>query len=93
MDVTMKHILILIFTVSLTKCGISIPKEDCRWITASDWNTELKCDGDQVAVGACSGGGGWGHKDCPGDDIIMENMFRSVITRRHRAPAVVLLPA
>merc|ERR1712110_1366704 len=69
MDVTMKHILILIFTVSVTKCGISIPKEDCRWITASDWNTELKCDGDQVAVGACSGGGGWGHKDCPGGTV------------------------
>lgn len=89
----MKHILTLIFTVSVTKCGISIPKEDCRWITASDWNTELKCDGDQVAVGACSGGGGWGHKDCPGDDKIMENMFMSVITRRHRASTVVLLPA
>ena len=28
-----------------------------RWITAPDWDTELKCDGDQVAVGACSGGG------------------------------------
>ena len=42
-----------------------------RWITAPDWDTELKCDGDQVAVGACSGGGGWGHKDCPGDHNII----------------------
>ena len=37
-----------------------------RWISAGDWDTELKCDGNEVAVGACSGGGAHGHKDCPG---------------------------
>ena len=40
-----------------------------RWITAPDWDTELKCDGNEVAVGSCSGGGGWGHKDCPGGTV------------------------
>ena len=40
-----------------------------RWVGASDWNTELKCDGNQVAVGSCSGGGGFGHKDCPGGTV------------------------
>ena len=67
--------------------GITIPKEDCRfvktcsiccsscwilfvrWSGASDWDTELKCDGNQVAVGSCSGGGGFGHKDCPGGTV------------------------
>ena len=65
--------------------GIPIPKDDCRsgyhnipiisvmflnrWITAPDWNTELKCDGNEVAVGSCSGGGGFGHKDCPGGTV------------------------
>ena len=45
-----------------------------RWITAPDWDTELKCDGDQVAMVACSGGGGWGHKDCPGDHNIIKHV-------------------
>merc|ERR1712107_692823 len=26
-------------------------------------------DGNEVAVGSCSGGGGWGHKDCPGGTV------------------------
>ena len=38
-------------------------------MSASDWDTELKCDGNQVAVGSCSGGGGFGHKDCPGGTV------------------------
>ena len=81
-------------------------RDNCRWLTAPDWNTVLKCDGNEVSritnvillsllftsvffhlmngayapnyscsilfctflgnfkvvVGACSGGGGWGHK-------------------------------
>ena len=41
-------------------------KSNQRWISAGDWDTELKCDGNEVAVGACSGGGAHGHKDCPG---------------------------
>ena len=36
--------------------GISIPRQDCRWLSAPAWGLELKCDGDEVAVGACSGG-------------------------------------
>merc|ERR1711971_1302882 len=60
----------LVFAIfSSTNGGITIPKENCRWVGASDWNTELKCDGNQVAVGSCSGGGGFGHKDCPGGTV------------------------
>merc|ERR1719282_1837744 len=63
----------LLFTISIhafvTGDGIPIPKDNCRWITATDWDTELKCDGNEVAVGSCSGGGGWGHKDCPGGTV------------------------
>ena len=55
--------------VSQCYSGISIPQDHCRWLTATEWNTELKCDGNEVAVGACSGGGGWGHKDCPGGSV------------------------
>ena len=32
-----------------------------HWVGSSDWDTELKCDGNQVAVGSCSVGGGFGH--------------------------------
>ena len=44
--------------------GISIPRDECRWISAPDWHYELKCDGNEVAVGACSGGK---NMDCPGN--------------------------
>ena len=40
-----------------------------HWVGSSDWDTELKCDGNQVAVGSCSVGGGFGHKDCPGGTV------------------------
>ena len=40
-----------------------------RWVNATDWETELQCDGNEVAVGSCSGGGGLGHKDCPGETV------------------------
>ena len=36
-----------------------------RWITAPRWEMELKCDGNEVAVGACSSAK---HADCPGKD-------------------------
>ena len=38
-----------------------------RWITAPDFGDDLKCDGNEVAVGSCSGGGSFSHKDCPGE--------------------------
>lgn len=37
-----------------------------RWLVASEWETLLKCDGNQVAVGSCSSGS---HKDCPGKSV------------------------
>ena len=61
--------LVLLVISSSAHAGITIPREDCRWVSASDWDTELKCDGNQVAVGSCSGGGGFGHKDCPGGTV------------------------
>ena len=47
----------------LVKAGIEVPRDSCRWLTATEWHTQLKCDGNEVAVGACSGGE---NKDCPG---------------------------
>ena len=41
-----------------------------RWVGASTWDTELRCDGNQVVVGSCSGGSGQLHlKDCPGETV------------------------
>ena len=37
-----------------------------RWLSAADYQTELRCSGNEVAVGSCSGGGWGGNKDCPG---------------------------
>merc|ERR1711963_703013 len=61
--------LLISMALGVTKAGIEIPRDNCRWLTAPDWNTVLKCDGNEVVVGACSGGGGWGHKDCPGGTV------------------------
>jgi len=47
-------------------CGEIEEPEDCRWIKAYDWNHELKCDGNEVAVGSCSGGS---HFDCPENTV------------------------
>merc|ERR1711872_128729 len=47
-------------------CGITIPQDECRWMVATDFGTELKCDGNEVAVGACSGGR---NRDCPGNSV------------------------
>ena len=33
-----------------------------RWLSAADYQTELRCSGNEVAVGSCSGS----RKDCPG---------------------------
>ena len=49
--------------LALSEAGITIPKEDCRWLVAEDFNTDLKCDGNEVAVGSCASGF---HADCPG---------------------------
>ena len=36
----------LIFT------GITIPKDNCKWLDGG-YGMEVKCDGNEVAVGAC----------------------------------------
>ena len=41
-----------------------------RWRDAHDWGMELKCDGNEVVVGSCSGGGGLGSKDCAGECFV-----------------------
>merc|ERR1712189_109103 len=51
------------FLLSAAFGGITIPKDDCRWLVAEGWETDLRCDGNEVAVGACSSGM---YKDCPG---------------------------
>merc|ERR1712123_176981 len=59
--------LLLICFLSYTSYGgISIPKDNCRWLKATEYNTELKCDGNEVVVGACGSGA---HKDCPGGTV------------------------
>ena len=52
-----------ILLITIAEGGITIPKEDCRWIVAEDFETDLKCDGNEVAVGSCASGF---HADCPG---------------------------
>ena len=61
-------------------------------MTAPDWDTELKCDGNEVAVGACSGGGGWGHKDCPGQPSRGKLDLVKSRVRRNSSPTDVLRP-
>merc|ERR1712198_158002 len=64
------RIIILFFIVlNVVKGQIVIPSDDCRWITAPDFGDDLKCDGNEVAVGSCSGGGSFGQKDCPGNTV------------------------
>ena len=38
---------------------------------AEGWETDLRCDGNEVAVGACSSGM---YKDCPGE--ILKNQLK-----------------
>ena len=51
----------LIFQLSFG--GITISQDDCQWLTATDFDANvLKCDGNEVVVGACGGGS---NRDCP----------------------------
>ena len=46
-----------------SQAGIKIPQDDCDWLISPDFNDDiLKCDGNEVAVGAC---GGETNRDCP----------------------------
>merc|ERR1711973_117656 len=46
---------------------ITIPTNDCRWLSADeyDYGKLLRCSGNEVAVGSCSGS----RKDCPGNSV------------------------
>ena len=44
--------------------GIDIPRDDCEWRAGGLGNMANRCDGDQVAVGACGSGF---NNDCPGE--------------------------
>ena len=59
----MKILLPLSLSLATVFGGIHIPEDECRWISTTSWQTELKCDGNEVAVGSCSGGR---NRDCPG---------------------------
>ena len=56
------HLLILYSFLSATWCGIIVPRDHCTWLNGH-YGNELKCDGDQVVVGACGGGR---NPDCGG---------------------------
>ena len=47
-------VIFITLCVNFSKAGIDIPKTECAWING-DYGKEIKCDGNQVVVGAC----GW----------------------------------
>ena len=49
-------LLLLPSLLPLALAGIPVPRDSCHWLSTTQWSTELKCDGNEVAVGACSGG-------------------------------------
>ena len=44
--------LITSMVANLTFAGIDIPRDNCKWYDAHH-GIEIKCDGNEVAVGAC----------------------------------------
>ena len=61
-----------IHLITIAEGGITIPKDDCRWLVAEDFETDLKCDGNEVAVGSCASGF---HADCPGVNCHLNDTF------------------
>ena len=53
--------------------GIEIPRDDCEWRVGDLGNMANRCDGDQIAVGACGGGF---NSDCPGGAFTMVECCR-----------------
>ena len=60
---TMNFFTQFIFTllVKLVTCGIDVPRDECTWLDGR-YGVEVKCDGNQVVVGACGAGH---YADCP----------------------------
>ena len=55
MTTKLKTFYIIIFVAlkaNSSKAGIDVPKTECAWING-DYGKEIKCDGNQVVVGAC----------------------------------------
>ena len=49
------HIIIYVaLKANFGRAGIDVPKTECAWING-DYGKEIKCDGNQVVIGAC----GW----------------------------------
>ena len=44
--------LIISMMANLIFAGITIPKNNCKWLDGG-YGIEVKCDGNEVAVGAC----------------------------------------
>ena len=47
-----KIIFIIAMVANHTFAGIDIPRDNCKWYDAHH-GIEIKCDGNEVAVGAC----------------------------------------
>ena len=45
-------VIFIALKVNFIKAGIDVPKTECAWING-DYGKEIKCDGNQVVVGAC----------------------------------------
>ena len=56
------------FCLGIANCGITIPRDDCEWRAGGLGNMANRCDGDQLAVGACGGGF---NSDCPGETFTL----------------------
>ena len=50
--ILIKLILIIAMVANHTFAGIDIPRDNCKWLDAHH-GVEIKCDGNEVAVGAC----------------------------------------
>ena len=61
------------------RAGIEIPRDDCEWRAGDEGNMANRCDGDQIAVGACGGGF---NNDCPGSADIQGESKKSVISKQ-----------
>ena len=46
------YLFVIILLFEQIWCGIDVPRNDCVWISG-DYGHEIKCDGNQVVVGAC----------------------------------------
>ena len=65
--------LVRLLSVWRVRAGIEIPRDDCEWRAGDLGNMANRCDGDQLAVGACGSGF---NNDCPGDTFTLVQCCR-----------------